>query len=536
VRFANGMSIAAIALLTLLVLPLQMAAQDKAKQHQPHQYHHYQLVDVGTFGGPQSFQFLGGLGAPGVLSNQGKFAGWADTSVIDPLCFFDVPDRYAAHAFVWQNGAKTDLGILPGGLNSQVNWISANGLATGVADNGQMDPLQAIPQMRGTFWDHDGMITDVGNLPGAYFASPFAVNSRGEVAGQASNTIPNPYSMTGLGYQSRAIYWKDGAMQDLGTLGSGTDAYAGLINERGQVVGVSYISTIPSAFCAGVGSGFPLATGSFIWDKKNGMKDIGSFGGTCTVACDLNNRGQVVGQSNHPDDLAQHPFIWDRATGIVELPTGAGIYGDSAAINDDGEIVGEADAPDGQASATLWRKTGGKWKTTYLGRLHSGVCARAQSINASGQVVGLSGPNGCSILLPFLWEDGGPMVDLNALVPPNSGLQLFEAGQINDRGEITVNASDANGNNYSVLLIPCDENHPGVEGCDYDLIDAATAAARVSQDPAPTLVSIDSRESHARNAKPFSFSKESADSQPRNRARGRSQPGAPCQARLRRSG
>jgi hypothetical protein len=76
----------------------------------------------------------------------------------------------------------------------------------------------------------------------------------------------------------------------------------------------------------------------------------------------------------------------------------------------------------------------------------------------------------------ILWEDGGPMVDLNTLVPPNSGLHLFEAQQINDRGEIAVQGTDANSNKHAVLLIPCDEHHPGVKGCDHSMVDAATAA------------------------------------------------------------
>jgi len=160
---------------------------------------------------------------------------------------------------------------------------------------------------------------------------------------------------------------------------------------------------------------------------------------------------------------------------MTELPTGAGLYGDSAAINDAGEIVGEADAPDGQPSATLWRERGGKWHTTFLGSLNIGDCARAVSINSSTQVVGVSGPFGCSNTLPFLWEAGGPMVDLNSLIPPSSGIQLVEAAQINDRGEIAAQGPDAIGNNHVVLLIPCDESHPGVEGCDYTLVDARTS-------------------------------------------------------------
>lgn len=46
----------ALTLLSALAVPVQMAAQDEAKQNHLHQPHHYQVVDLGnTFVGPQSY-------------------------------------------------------------------------------------------------------------------------------------------------------------------------------------------------------------------------------------------------------------------------------------------------------------------------------------------------------------------------------------------------------------------------------------------------------------------------------------------------
>jgi probable HAF family extracellular repeat protein len=463
-----------IAMLAVLTVSLRVKAQDVHVQ--PHQYHHYQIADPGTFGGPSTQQSLGTLGAVGDLNNQGAFGGSADTTAIDPICGNHPPDCYTSHAFVFQNGAKTDLGILPDGINSQVNWVSANGLITGLADNTHTDPLLGTPfQLRGTFWGQDRVITDIGALPGTYFSSPFAVNNRGEVVGAAMNTILDANSLWGIGYQTRAFYWKDGVMQDLGTLGTGTDAIAGMINERGQVVGNSYISAIPSAVCNDNVAYYLLTTSAFIWDKKNGMKDLGGFGGTCTLASDLNNRGQVVGGSALPGDSIFHPFFWDAETGMTDLGTPDGGYGGAGALNENGDVVGSAADNSSVVHALLWRKRGGKWRMTDLGTF-AGGCPYASSVNASAQVVGFDSCAG----LPFLSEDDAPIVDLNTLVPSNSGLQLNEVGNINDRGEISINGWDGN-NNHSVVLIPCDENHPGVEGCDYSLVDAAAAI----QGPAP---------------------------------------------------
>ena len=72
-----------------VAMPVSLAAQGKAKEHHTHQYHHYQLIDVGTFGGPQSFlSQIGGLPRAGILNNRGTLTGAAETLTVDQYCFW----------------------------------------------------------------------------------------------------------------------------------------------------------------------------------------------------------------------------------------------------------------------------------------------------------------------------------------------------------------------------------------------------------------------------------------------------------------
>jgi len=83
--------------------------------------------------------------------------------------------------------------------------------------------------------------------------------------------------------------------------------------------------------------------------------------------------------------------------------------------------------------------------------------------------VNVSGP-------AFFSEDGEPIKDENTLIVPASDLNVVDAFNINERGEIAAHGNLSDGDSHAVLLIPCDENHPNVEGCDYEPMEAVTEA------------------------------------------------------------
>jgi probable HAF family extracellular repeat protein len=194
------------------------------------------------------------------------------------------------------------------------------------------------------------------------------------------------------------------------------------------------------------------------------MLDLGSFGGTLGGPSWLNNRSQVVGFSNLPGDATAHPFLWSKAAGLKDLGTLGGTFGSAFWVNESGESVGAATNQNDQAVlAFLWKEG----VMTNLGSLAGDPCSSAENINSRGQIVGSSSAQ-CTFAhtdtRAFLWENGGPMIDLNVFVPPGSGLKLFEAGYVNDRGEILVLGLLPNGDSRTALLVPCEGDDDGCQG------------------------------------------------------------------------
>jgi hypothetical protein len=81
------------------------------------------------------------------------------------------------------------------------------------------------------------------------------------------------------------------------------------------------------------------------------------------------------------------------------------------------------------------------------------------------------------------------MVDLNALIPPNSNLFLDNTLAINDKGEIgglAVPPDCANENDahcgHAYVLVPCDQDRSDEEGC-QEQDEATTSTIQGSPEP-----------------------------------------------------
>jgi probable HAF family extracellular repeat protein len=435
--------IAALALFMAPAAPVALAAQPTRVS-----YPRFKLIDMGTFGGPNS-----SVNGPQNqdLNNNGAYGGAAETAIPDPFApYCQNNECLVQHAQAWRNGVVSDLGTLPGlHLSSGVISPGTNGNnMVGWSENGLLDPL-GYPQFRAVEWNKDGKITNLGTMEGGDWSFAIGVNGQGLVDGIAINTVPDPFSMFGFPYQTRAFVWQRGVMQDIGTLG-GPDAVESAINERGQISGMSYTNSTPNPT-----TGIPTLH-PFLWQNGK-MKDLGTLGGTLIFGDWMNNRGQVAGTSTLAGDQTWHPFLWDNGT-LKDLGTLGGMNGEANWISDSGLVTGRADlSPSSNVHhAFLWKNG----VMSDLGVVSPWTCSTAYSVNSQGQVVGDTGICGVGGGPSFFSAGGQPMVDLNTLVLPgsnSSNITVVDAFQINDRGEIAGGGVLPNGDFHAVVLVPASQ-------------------------------------------------------------------------------
>jgi probable HAF family extracellular repeat protein len=433
------------------------------------QHTRYKFIDIPTLGGPAAYGQVDGPGLTQFINNAGIVVGGADTTIADPNPSNCVnPDCFFHHAFRWQNGLLTDLGALPG-----VNWshaaaINARGWAAGGSSITDMDPLTGSQAEHAVLWK-GSEIVDLGTLGTGLESAALSINNGGQVVGFSTfDTTPDPTSFKGASLH--AFLWDKGVMQDLGTLGGPDSSPAGGCNNQRMslVAGTSFTSSTPNPT-----TGIPTQH-AFLWDKGT-MGDIPTLGGTFAYAQCANNQGQMIGQSSLTGDVGcdpsdpfdtcdEHPFLWEHGT-VRDLGTLGGSFALALWLNNNGEAVGGANTSgDEQFQAARWKNG----VITGLKVLDDDCASLAYAVNSRGQAVGQSFNCDTNTLRVVLWENNS-VINLNEAIPPNSSLDLLDVYNINDRGEIVgrglpPGCDDLDKCGHVFLLIPCD--NAVTQGCD----------------------------------------------------------------------
>ena len=151
--------------------------------------------------------------------------------------------------------------------------------------------------------------------------------------------------------------------------------------------------------------------------------DLGMLGGHATMATDINNLGQIVGQVRTASGL-WHAFRWEDGV-TTDLGTLGGSMSQAIAINNAGHVVGSSSAASNAGRGFLWQYG----TMTDLGTLGGVIATVPTDINDRAQIVGAANTTGRE-QHAFLWEDG-VMKDLGTL----GGTWSFANG-INERGQV----------------------------------------------------------------------------------------------------
>lgn len=272
-------------------------------------------------------------------------------------------------ALVWDHGKFVRLPAPPGYRATAATAINKSGQITGGLEKTYqgMNYVSAClwtdrkPRVLPTLRGHFGTATDVSNSgvvvgwsaagtqdfprswcwrestltwlptpPGRPISRDCHVNDFGQIAGAAERATPEA--------DGRAVLWEQGRVTELPGAYPGFDAVF-QINHLGQCVGRVHRA-----------DGNEHAA---LWEKKGEVRDLGTLGGLGSTARGMNDRGQVVGESDtnaeikpggnllDPDPRA---FLWEQGkmTDLnTLLPHRSGwVLREATAINNRGQIIG----------------------------------------------------------------------------------------------------------------------------------------------------------------------------------------------------
>lgn len=322
-----------------------------------------------------------------------------------------------------------DLGAAPGNTISQGYALNDLGQACGTSDSGVATA---------TLFS-DGQAFDLGGFVSSDVTVATGINDSTVIVGWER------FASTAT---SHALIWSNGNIQDIHSpslFPGGTEATA--INDSGVVIGEGWLNNY-----------------SFhIFLYENGqMVDIGPPGSFQAAPAAINDAGEIIGSYyTSSTDNGQFLYSNGRFTKLAAGPPGTTVTAN--AINNNGVIVGAISYNTNStvSHAALYSK--GIW--TDLGTLPGATTGTAAvGINTAGQIIAVAGYRVTSYH-PFIPAktvaciiQNGVVVNLNTLIPTNSGFNLSRAIAINDAGQILCNTKTQNGvlvsNEHAVLLTP----------------------------------------------------------------------------------
>lgn len=229
-------------------------------------------------------------------------------------------------AFLWDEGVMIDIDV-------GSHWAEA----WAINDAGDIAGHRLIPDPDRGFAYHafllqDGVVTDLGTLPGHTYSFATGLNDAGQVAGYAVD--PEIHG------SERAFLWEDGVMTDLGALPDDFLSGAADINEAGQIVGWS--------------GGYELGPHAFLWEDGL-METLAPYDNDAEppfgshIAYGINDWGQAVGVNGTA-------VLWEEGTETALGPLAPGRSALARDLNNAGAIVGLASTADYEYHAVLWTK------------------------------------------------------------------------------------------------------------------------------------------------------------------------------------
>jgi len=387
---------------------------------------------------------------------------------IDVPNIVDTVEAYDPDSETWSTVAHmpTARRFLAGGTGKDGTIYAIGGVCCGVDFPGT-DP-HFFDTVEAYNPDDDTWKTDLPPMSTARGSLRAAVGEDGRIfaiGGYDGKTILN----TAEAYSPAAGGQSSFAVTDLGTLGGETSVACGL-NDLGQVVGFSFLANGESH--------------AFVWSDV-GMRDLGTLPDLgFSEARNINRGGQIVGDSTA--QFATPPFhavFWQKI-GVPPAPLGTlgGAASFAVDINSQGQLVGGARDGRGQLHAFLWQD--GEMRD--LGTLPGHVLSVARGINRHGQAVGNSEPIETASIghcpttpmpveehHPVLWDNGSTS-DLGTL-----GGVFGMAKGINDGGQVVGSSSLANGEEHAFLWSEGVMSDLGTLGGGYSLANRINHRGRI---------------------------------------------------------